>query len=164
MLNEKFNESQRGQSMNSINSSNNSITDHLHKASIKAGLNPIALISVRAWLADQLVAHEYAKLGQGGHTHTDIPLRKVFVDLPIMANPSAIMYHEHNELFLNLLLNESPSDLKESFKNKNTGDTDTSNTDTHNEDDESINIAETYAMPRYRRNSSRLGAVLSGHQ
>lgn len=57
----------------------------------KAQLPKAAVDSLRNWLAEQLVADEFAKLGQGGHTETRIPLRRVFVDLPACrgAVPSA---------------------------------------------------------------------------
>lgn len=117
-------------------------------------------MAVRSWLADQLVAHEYAKLGQGGHTHTDIPLRKVFVDLPIVESLSAIMQHESRRLFLDLLLSAQPTDLKESFAKKNSGNPDSSCTDGDNADEESSDMVEERAVHRNRRYSYKLGATL----
>lgn len=48
-----------------------------------AGLNESHLKSLTYWLSEQLTAYEHAKLGQGGHTNTQIPLKQVFVDLPV---------------------------------------------------------------------------------
>jgi hypothetical protein len=39
------------------------------------------------WLARQFAADQYAKLEQGSHATGGVPLRKVFVDLPITAQP-----------------------------------------------------------------------------
>jgi energy-coupling factor transporter ATP-binding protein EcfA2 len=55
----------------------------LEEAAKNGGLTRDELASACYWLADQLSAHEYAKLGQGGHTSTQVPLRRVFVDLPV---------------------------------------------------------------------------------
>lgn len=43
-------------------------TDVLADAVNRAGQSPDSLRIIRMWLAEQLVAHEYAKLGQGGGT------------------------------------------------------------------------------------------------
>ncbi len=52
-----------------------------------AGLAPGQLDAASAWLAEQLVAAEFAKLGQGGHTEARVPLQRVFVDLPVSDRP-----------------------------------------------------------------------------
>lgn len=63
-------------------------SDWLAEHAQKVGLDDAALRSIRAWLAEQLVADEPAKLGQGGHTEDRVPLRRVFVDLPITRQPA----------------------------------------------------------------------------
>ena len=55
----------------------------LVEAAAKAGLSEAEFNSVRDWLAAQLEANQYAKLGQGGHTIGEVPLTQVFVDLPV---------------------------------------------------------------------------------
>jgi hypothetical protein len=65
------------------------LRDWLAEYAAKANLDAAALQSLREWLAEQLVADEFAKLGQGGHAETRVPLRRVFVDLPITEHPSA---------------------------------------------------------------------------
>ncbi|HMV68193.1 MAG TPA: hypothetical protein PKA64_15205 [Myxococcota bacterium] len=52
-----------------------------------AGLPDGVLRSVRAWLTEQLLADTYAKLSQGGHAASQVPLRQVFVDLPVADRP-----------------------------------------------------------------------------
>ena len=90
--------------------------DVLAKAAAKADISADDLRAIRTWLADQLVAQEYAKLGQGGHTNTQVPLRQVFVDLPIASNPSASMHREDRTLFLSCMLSAAPLDLRSAFK------------------------------------------------
>lgn len=58
-------------------------TPLLREAADRAGLSKDDLDALLAWLAELLVANEHAKLGQGGHTKSEIPLRRVFVDLPV---------------------------------------------------------------------------------
>jgi energy-coupling factor transporter ATP-binding protein EcfA2 len=74
------------------------------------------LLCIRKWLAEQLSAYEYAKLGQGGHTNTQIPLRSVFVDLPVAA--SAKPDHEDGERtqFLAKLLATAPLALSDACR------------------------------------------------
>lgn len=91
-------------------------SDVLAKAASKAGQSSDDLRVVRAWLAEQLVAQEYAKLGQGGHTNTQVPLRQVFVDLPIASNPSASFHREDRTLFLSSLLSADPLNLQSAFR------------------------------------------------
>lgn len=103
--------------MNTKPKSHSSITtDVLAKAAVRAEISVDDLRSIRAWLADQLVAQEYAKLGQGGHTNTQVPLRQVFVDLPIASNASASMHREDRTLFLSKMLAAAPLDLRSAFK------------------------------------------------
>lgn len=63
-----------------------------------------------AWLAKQLMGDQFAKLEQGGHQEGGIPLRKVFVDLPISSTPRT---HRSEErwLFLKNLLSREPAAL-----------------------------------------------------
>lgn len=91
-------------------------SDVLAKAAAKAEISADDLRSIRMWLADQLVAQEYAKLGQGGHTNVQVPLRQVFVDLPIASSPSASMQREDRVLFLANMLAAEPLDLRKAFK------------------------------------------------
>ena len=91
-------------------------SDVLAKAAAKAEISADDLRAIRIWLADQLVAQEYAKLGQGGHTNTQVPLRQVFVDLPIASNASASMHSEDRTLFLSSMLSAGPLDLRRAFK------------------------------------------------
>lgn len=149
--------------MNAINRHTRPSTDKLADAVSKSGLNSDALNAIRAWLADQLVAHEYAKLGQGGHTQTDVPLRKVFVDLPIVGSPSANTQHEPRGLFLKLLLSTSPLDLRESFDKKAGSDllSPTTNTSSEEEEEEvSISMITSNAMHRQRHRHPSSGATL----
>ncbi|MBK9441881.1 MAG: AAA family ATPase [Comamonadaceae bacterium] len=150
--------------MNAISTSLRSAADKLAIAANKAGLTPEALRAVRAWLADQLVAQQFAKLGQGGHTQTDVPLRGVFVDLPIVGNPSAISQHEPRALFLNLLLSSHPLDLKKSFAKKVSSDLASSRADTSDEEDEeeSIDTIELNPMLRRRRLPNLAASLLIG--
>jgi energy-coupling factor transporter ATP-binding protein EcfA2/SpoVK/Ycf46/Vps4 family AAA+-type ATPase len=55
----------------------------LTSAVSQLGLTKQNLSALKAWLLEQLVSQAYAKLGQGGHTVNQVPLRQVFVDLPI---------------------------------------------------------------------------------
>ena len=59
------------------------MTDALAQLARKARLDPGQVAATRAWLAEQLVGAEFAKLGQGGHTESRVPLQRVFVDLPV---------------------------------------------------------------------------------
>lgn len=63
--------------------------DALSKAAAKAGLSQGEFEAVRDWLAEQLKANAYAKLGQGGHTNHEIDLQQVFVDLPVEDDPNS---------------------------------------------------------------------------
>lgn len=86
---------------------NKSPTDLLTTVAAKAALPVAALASVRKWIAGQLVAQEFAKLGQGGHKESQIPLRTVFVDLPI--SHSVRSFHlEHREQLLAQLMIGKP--------------------------------------------------------
>ena len=64
----------------------------LAQAAASAGLGEPELGSIWRWLEEQLLADQHAKLGQAGHTETRIPLRQVFVDLPVGESPGG--YHE----------------------------------------------------------------------
>ena len=92
--------------------------DVLAKAIKTIGQSSDDLRAVRAWLAEQLVAQEYAKLGQGGHTNTQVPLRQVFVDLPIICNPSSSFQREDRTLFLTSLLTAKPLNLQSAFRSR----------------------------------------------
>lgn len=90
--------------------------DPLAQAGAQAQISADQLRAIRRWLAEQLVAHEYAKLGEGGHKQTQVPLRQVFVDLPVTTNPNATHIREDRPLFLQRLLASVPLDLRESFR------------------------------------------------
>ncbi|XHS78541.1 AAA family ATPase [Burkholderiaceae bacterium UC74_6] len=62
--------------------------------------------ALRGWLTEQFEAYEYAKLEQGGHTKSQTPLRRVFVDLPVTVGGSGHEFaqEERRTLFLNSLL------------------------------------------------------------
>ena len=79
--------------------------NHLVAAITAAGLPDEALRSVRAWLAEQMLADTYAKLSQGGHAESQVPLRRVFVDLPVADRPVVDeQAHRAHRRFLKLLL------------------------------------------------------------
>lgn len=65
--------------------------------------------SAKFWLADQLMADEHAKLGQGGHTSTQIPLRRVFIDLPVAIREST----DARIGFLKRLIEAAPINLED---------------------------------------------------
>lgn len=90
--------------------------DFLAQAAERVNLSKEKLRAVRRWLTEQLVAHEYAKLSEGGHKQSQVPLRQVFVDLPVTTNPSANHGREERPLFLRRLLSSTPLDLRRSFK------------------------------------------------
>lgn len=92
--------------------------DFLAKTAKRLGQSRGELQAVRTWLADQLVAQEYAKLGQGGHTNTQVPLRQVFVDLPIGNDPSAPFQTDERKLFLSCLLPAEPLNLQTAFRDR----------------------------------------------
>src|SRR5690349_6171066 len=84
--------------------------DVLARATTEAGLDEGALTATRNWLSEQLVAHEYAKLAQGGHTIKQVPLKQVFVDLPVTETPGAAP-HASRMPFLQTLLDSEPVHL-----------------------------------------------------
>lgn len=90
--------------------------DALSAAVVKAQLPPSATAAVQAWLAEQLTAHEYAKLGQGGHTQNQVPLRQVFVDLPVADTLSDLTVHAQRTFFLDGLLSCPPANLAQACK------------------------------------------------
>lgn len=79
-------------------------------AATRAKLTEEETIGVRNWLIEQLVSQEFAKLEQGGHTKNTVPLRSVFVDLPV-ARTKAAYSDDSRRLFLSSLLSSSPLDL-----------------------------------------------------
>lgn len=85
----------------------------LEAAVIKLGLNDSVLTCARRWLAEQLVAHEYAKLGQGGHANTQVPLRRVFIDLPIGNSARPENDEQDRTPFLAKLLKTPPLALRQ---------------------------------------------------
>lgn len=90
--------------------------DFLAEAANQLNLSLEKLRSVRRWLTEQLVAHEYAKLSEGGHKQSQVPLRQVFVDLPVTTNPNPNQGRNERPLFLRQLLSSTPMDLRRSYK------------------------------------------------
>lgn len=88
--------------------------DVLSTAAESAKLENSQTIALQKWLIEQLAAHEYAKLGQGGHTQNQVPLRQVFVDLPVTRNRDARA--QSRRRFLVHLLNAEPTSLKNFFR------------------------------------------------
>lgn len=97
-------------------------SDALSIAANSAGLATSTLTAAREWLAEQLVAQQYAKLGQGGHTNTEVPLRQVFVDLPVAWSLNALSTHEPRSRFLKQLFASTPLDLSNVFATREGGD------------------------------------------
>jgi energy-coupling factor transporter ATP-binding protein EcfA2 len=90
------------------------LRDWLGEIAAKAGLDEAARASLQGWLTEQLVADEFAKLGQGGHTETRVPLRRVFVDLPMSEQPLADTdTTSHRVRFLETLSMTPPAPLRE---------------------------------------------------
>jgi len=114
-------------------------TGTLAIAAVKARLTPAALIAVRTWLAEQLMAQEYAKLGQGGHTQTQVPLRRVFIDLPVTNSLSAVHQHAQRQLFLDKLLSSEPLNLRNASKLRSGGALSTPDSSDDDEIDERKN-------------------------
>ncbi len=86
--------------------------DFLAEYAEKAQLSPPALESVRAWLAQQFVADEFAKLEQGGHAETRVALRRVFIDLPVGDQPIAMVTSSGARTpFLSILGQTEPTSL-----------------------------------------------------
>jgi energy-coupling factor transporter ATP-binding protein EcfA2 len=81
-------------------------------AAEKAKLSIEELIALRTWLAAQLVGNAYAKLGQGGHTQTEVQLRSVFVDLPVVDSAGAEWQSDKRKPFLTTMLAAKPVELK----------------------------------------------------
>lgn len=67
--------------------------DWLAHHAASAGLDDKALLSVREWLAEQFIGDEYAQLGHAGHGDKQIPLRRVFVDLPMGTHAASLSDH-----------------------------------------------------------------------
>jgi energy-coupling factor transporter ATP-binding protein EcfA2 len=96
-----------------LNKNKGGTADHLAEAAAKAGLPNEALQAARTWLAEKLVAEEYAKLGQGGHTQNQVPLKRVFIDLPVTNTPSPASHDGSARIpFLASLLSSGPIDLR----------------------------------------------------
>ncbi|RKR43245.1 AAA family ATPase [Paraburkholderia sp. BL17N1] len=71
--------------------------------------------SVKAWLTEQLIAYAHAKLGQGGHVSSQVPLSEVFVDLPVVDSASANRDPSERLYFLRQLTSSPMLDLREVF-------------------------------------------------
>lgn len=82
---------------------------NIETAAKNSGLTSEMAGSAKFWLADQLMADEHAKLGQGGHTSTQIPLRRVFIDLPVAIREST----DARIGFLKRLIEAAPINLED---------------------------------------------------
>lgn len=124
-------------------------TIFLEKIAIKAKLNTEELTIIKLWLANQLVSQKYAKLGQGGHTNSQVPLSHVFIDLPIKIKNYS---RDERPLFLENLFKSQPINLKNALK---------SNTDLHSMDHiESEDSNEVIFSGRSFYNNYTWGATL----
>ncbi len=86
--------------------------DWLAEYARDAQLDNTAIRSVREWLAEQFIGDEYAQLGNAGHGDTQIPLRQVFVDLPMTVQPGGRFGHSGETTpFLNDVLSFKPQSL-----------------------------------------------------
>ncbi len=63
--------------------------DVLAEAASRAEFDNEELQVMRNWLGELLFSQEFAKLGQGGHKNTQIPLQNVFIDLPTSREQAA---------------------------------------------------------------------------
>jgi AAA domain, putative AbiEii toxin, Type IV TA system/AAA domain len=75
-----------------------------------AGLGEDVRDALVTWLAKQIASDQFARLEQGGHQEGGVPLRKVFVDLPIAAQLVVEPEAERN-LFLATLFAKKPAPL-----------------------------------------------------
>lgn len=89
--------------------------DTLTEAALRAGLNSDQLYRMRRWLVGQLAAHEYAKLSEGGHKQNQVPLRQVFIDLPVATVPSPDRDRQQVVPFLKRQLRSEPLSLSRFF-------------------------------------------------
>jgi AAA domain, putative AbiEii toxin, Type IV TA system len=79
---------------------------------VRAGLGEEVRDALVKWLARQIVTDQFAKLEQGGQHEGGIPLRKVFVDLPISDQPvHDVNPHGPRRRFLETLLAMKPGPL-----------------------------------------------------
>jgi len=81
-------------------------------ASQAANLSNADTAAVRNWIIEQFMAQQHAKLEQGGHTGQQIPLRAVFIDLPVGTRPNG-MPEAERENFLSNVLRTNPGRLRE---------------------------------------------------
>lgn len=130
--------------------------DALKRAATKARLELADLHAAREWLAEQLLAHEYAKLGQGGHTNTQVPLRQVFVDLPVSRSQTAESQHGGSRvLFLEQLQSSPPLKLRDAFKARSSADPSATTVDDQVDTDR-----QRFVRTRTRQYGLQLGATL----
>lgn len=97
--------------MNEKNSTTDSAGAELLRAADQMPNGSDSLLAVRDWLLQQLSAQEYAKLGQGGHTQNQVPLRQVFIDLPVTDSLNVEMDVMDRAPFLKGLLSSKPLNL-----------------------------------------------------
>jgi energy-coupling factor transporter ATP-binding protein EcfA2 len=76
------------------------------------------LSTLLGWLMSQLTAWEFAKISQGGHTNSDVPLRRVFIDLPVAEGSMATEDIEERIPFLQHFLRSKPVNLLRAIQRK----------------------------------------------
>lgn len=84
-----------------------------------AGLTLAERNRLRDWLTEQLIAQVNAKLEQGGHTQHHVPLRTVFIDLPVQTE--ALRHRVERPKFLQHLLKAQPANLASLLTRRGTG-------------------------------------------
>jgi hypothetical protein len=97
--------------MNTTRQSSSKQSTVLAVAAAKAKLTETEFNSVKTWLADQMLANQYAKLDQGGYLESEIALRSVFVDLPSADQPVDNAQGDKRVLFLQHFMAAGPIKL-----------------------------------------------------
>ncbi|MBV0882135.1 hypothetical protein KTQ42_22930 [Noviherbaspirillum sp. L7-7A] len=106
----------------------------------KSGISVSQSNAIRNWLVEQLIAHEHAKLGQGGHTQNQVPLRTVFVDLPVSKSINNEGGNVERVPFVERLLSSDTIRLRTASKARGTPSL--NKTDIPNDDDQDFDIGE----------------------
>jgi hypothetical protein len=73
---------------------------------------------VVVWLMNQLSAWEFAKISQGGYTNADVPLRRVFIDLPVTDISLESRDLDERVLFLHRFLKARPINMRRAIMRK----------------------------------------------
>ncbi|MBK3821938.1 NACHT domain-containing protein, partial [Paraburkholderia aspalathi] len=122
-------------------------------AAERAGLDKAKTESITWWLKEQFIAHQYAKLSQGGHIEHQVPLRQVFIDLPIADTLSIAAERQPRSCFLEQVLASSPLSLKRAWVSA-------SDATTLKAQIQDASTAPETANPRRRRRDPEFGATL----